>query len=68
MTPVFYSQKINCETEFILNTELYEVPDWLAANKLSLNIGKSSFLEFSLVRENIHINISISDTPVEEKQ
>ena len=50
-------KKINRETELILNTELNKVADWLAANKLSSNLGKSSFLKFSLVKENIHINI-----------
>ena len=39
-TTVFYSDKTNPETEALLNLELSKVSDWLAANKLSLNVGK----------------------------
>ena len=45
-TTVFYSDKTNPETENLLNTELNKVSDWLAANKLSLNVDKSNFMHF----------------------
>ena len=67
-TTVFFSSKTNPEIESLLNTELCKVSDWLAANKLSLNVGKSNFLHFhhgNTKKESL--NIQINDTAVEEK-
>ena len=67
-TTVYYSDQNNDNAEKVLNIELRKVSNWLAANKLSLNVGKSNFLHFhygkSLKRE---INIQINDAKVEEK-
>ena len=46
-TTLFYSSKKNPDTEYILNTEIVTVSEWLNANRLSLNIKKSCFLTFS---------------------
>jgi hypothetical protein len=67
-TTIFYSDKTNPETEALLNTELSKVSDWLAANKLSLNVGKSNFLHFHHGNTKHLINIKIDNTPVEEKE
>ena len=67
-TTIFYSDKTNPETEALLNTELSKVSDWLAANKLSLNVGKSNFLHFHHGNTKHLINIKIDDTSVEEKE
>ena len=68
-TTVFYSDKTNPETEALLNLELSKVSDWLAANKLSLNVGKSNFLHFHHGKSRKEIlNIMIDDTEVKEKE
>ena len=45
-TSIFYSHKNLEQLEFILNTELNHVSNWLKANKLSLNVAKSNLLLF----------------------
>ena len=65
-TTLFYSDKSNPETERILNSELNKVTDWLAANKLSLNVGKSNFMHFANLKEN-NITIKINGTIIQEK-
>ena len=40
-TSLFYSNENNTEATRIINIELVKISQWLAANKLSLNIGKS---------------------------
>ena len=68
-TTVFYTDKTNPETENILNTELNKISDWLASNKLSLNVTKSNFMHFSPGKnKNKHpIDILINSVPVSEK-
>ena len=46
-TSLFYSHKNKKDATDILNTELSKISQWLAANKLSLNVGKSKLLIFS---------------------
>ena len=68
-TTVFYSDKTNANTENLLNCELAKVSDWLAANKLSLNVKKSNFLYFRYGNCKKHkINLTLNDTLVEEKE
>ena len=59
-----YSNILNLET--ILNVELEKVSQWLYANKLSLNIEKTSFVVFySPQRRLAHeLNLSISSMSV----
>ena len=62
-TSLFFSHKNNPNVEDILNNELGKVASWLSANKLSLNVGKSNLLIFTLCdRTNINdINLSINN-------
>ena len=46
-TSLFYSHKSKKEGTNILNSELDKIADWLAANKLSLNVSKSKLLIFN---------------------
>ena len=46
-TSLFYSHESKEEGAKILNDELSKIADWLAANKLSLNVSKSKLLIFS---------------------
>ena len=67
-TTVFYSDQTNEDTETILNRELSKVSDWLAANKLSLNVKKSNFLHFHHGRcKKPTINLKLNETKVDEK-
>ena len=66
-TTVFYSDKTNAETENTLNTELHKVSDWLAANKLSLNLGKPNFIISYLGNKKKSLNILINNLHVSEK-
>ena len=45
-TSLFYSHKNKAEGTKILNAELSKIAQWLAANKLSLNVSKSKLLVF----------------------
>ena len=55
---------LNLETN--LNVELEKVSQWLYANKLSLNIGKTSFVVFHSPQRRIahKLNLSISNTSI----
>ena len=55
---------LNLETN--LNVELEKVSQWLYANKLSLNIEKTSFVVFHSPQRRIahKLNLSISNTSV----
>ena len=67
-TTVYYSDKLNSQTEKLLNCELEKVSNWLSANKLSLNVKKSNFLHFHHGKYKKQIlNIRIDNIPVEEK-
>ena len=46
-TSLFYSHKNEQDAVPILNAELSKISNWLAANKLSLNVGKSKLLIFT---------------------
>ena len=45
-TSLYFSHKNKSEAYKILNLELSKITEWLAANKLSLNVGKSKLLVF----------------------
>ena len=68
MTPqcIMLINKYNNNTENLLNTELAKVTDWLAANKLSLNVKKSNFLHFHHGQKKT-INLNLYGIPVDEK-
>ena len=65
-TCLFYSYKNNPNAEKILNAELKKVSNWLAANKLSLNVGKSNLLLYSSSKNTDCIKVSINNENVEE--
>ena len=67
-TTIFYSTKVNAETEQILNNELNKVHNWLNCNKLSLNISKSCFLKFSQVKEKFKVKPKMAKKPIEQKK
>ena len=68
-TTVIFSNKMEPNTENILNTELKKVSNWLASNKLSLNVSKSNFMHFTpSKRENMVVTPILDNTPVEEKE
>ena len=41
--------------ENVLNAELCKITNWLAANKLSLNVGKIKFIVFHLDKKKVQI-------------
>ena len=51
-TSLFYSHKNKHDAVDILNSELSKISQWLAANKLSLNVSKSKLLVFSNQKPN----------------
>ena len=68
-TTVHYSDKTSSDTENLLNNELSKVSDWLAANKLSLNVKRSNFLHFHHGKiKKPSINLKINGINVEEKE
>ena len=68
-TTIFFSHKNPQKLEEIINQELIYVANWLVANKLSLNVGKSNVLLFRRKNEKIPpINININGFPIEEKE
>ena len=46
-TSLYYSCKNTNKLEEIINIELSKISDWLSANRLSLNVGKSNLLYFT---------------------
>ena len=70
-TSLFYSHKNKHEAVGILNHELSKISQWLAANKLSLNVSKSKLLIFTNQKPKANINstntsnIADADTDVD---
>ena len=67
-TSLFYSHKNKHDAVDILNSELSKISQWLAANKLSLNVSKSKLLVFSNKKPNKNKpanNHNISDDDVD---
>ena len=57
-TSLFYSNNNQAEAIETINTELEKIAQWLAANKLSLNVGKSKLLIFNK-KKNYDSNLSV---------
>ena len=67
-TTIFFSSK-PAMVEKVLNDELKKVNKWLVSNKLSLNINKSCFLNFSLLHNpSTDINVKIANKLLECKR
>ena len=63
---IFYSDKDVNQIERVVNKELGLVAQWLSANKLSLNVTKSSFIIFHPPQKRvkkINIKINLNDIP-----
>ena len=56
---LFYSAKSLSELESIITCQLSHVHKWLCANKLSLNIEKSSFVIFHPTQKKLDYNVQI---------
>ena len=68
-TTIFFSHKNFAILEETINTELAHVSEWLIANKLSLNVGKSNALVFRHTRGTLPpLNIKINGLPIDEKE
>ena len=67
-TTIFYSSKQTPNVQQqTLNTELEKVNAWLNCNKLSLNVGKSCYLKFSLLPPAPNGIIKIANKPLAKK-
>ena len=50
----------------MIDAKLSKINDWLAVNKLSLNVGKTKFMIFSKINKNVPIiNLSINHQRLE---
>lgn len=58
-TSLYYSCKNTTNLEPVINTELSKISEWLAANRLSLNVGKSKLLFYTNKNRDILKNIVI---------
>ena len=68
-TTIFFSSKPSAMVEKVLNDELKKVNKWLVSNKLSLNINKSCYLNFSLLHNpSTDINVKIANKLLERKR
>ena len=56
---LFYSAKSFSELESTVTCQLSDVHKWLCANKLSLNIEKSSFVIFHPTQKKLDRNVQI---------
>ena len=56
---LFYSAKSFSELESTVTCQLSDVHKWLCANKLSLNIEKSSFVIFHPTQKKLNRNVQI---------
>ena len=67
-TSLYYSCKNTNNLESTINTELSKISDWLSANKLSLNVGKSKLLYYTNKNRNClkDINIKINNEKLKE--
>ena len=70
-TNLFYSNK-NIKILFKeMNKELENISEWLRANKLSINIGKTNFILFLKSRDKVHLplklpTLRINDAPIKQ--
>ena len=67
-TSLFYSHKDRNQTIAVMNYELMKIMDWLKANKLSLNIGKTNYILFHPKQKFITFNNNITLDNVSVKQ
>ena len=68
-TSLYFSHRDAAFLEDTVNSELNNVLTWLQANKLTLNVSKSSFIIFKHMQRKItkNISIKINDSEIEGK-
>ena len=68
-TNLFYSHKSQLALESEINNNLYHISNWLAANKLSLNIEKTNFIIFHphQKKTNYPIKLYINDKSIKRE-
>ena len=66
-TTIYFSSKLDAETESILNNELNKVYNWLCCNKLSLNMEKSSYLKFTNMKSNNIVHLKMANRLIDQK-
>ena len=64
-TSLFYSHKNIEEAVITMTQELANISDWLAANKLSLNVGKSKLLVFNN-KKKIEVKLTLNGETLKE--
>ena len=64
-TSLFYSHKNAHDAVEIINNELAKISEWLAANKLSLNVGKSKLIVFNN-KKKVKIDITLNSQSLKE--
>ena len=64
-TSLFYSHKNVEEAVETMTQELANISEWLAANKLSLNVGKSKLLVFNN-KKKIEVKLTLNGEPLKE--
>ena len=57
---IFYAHKSLLDLECLINAELKLVDSWLCANKLFLNIGKSSFVIFHPSQKKLPFSVQLT--------
>ena len=69
-TSLFYSHENKSEAANVLNIELSKISEWLAANKLSLNVSKSKLLVFNNQRKKRKNNtdVNVNDVTVNDEE
>jgi len=65
-TSVSFSAPTFTELEEVINSELIVVSDWLLANRLSVNVGKSNFVVFKQ-KKKTQINVTLNGMTLEKK-
>ena len=65
-TNIFLKDKDYTQMENTLNRELEMINDWFMVNKLSLNVSKTKFITFGKRFQNLHLNISANNIPIEK--
>ena len=68
MNASIHTNTTNADLELFLNVELAKIYDWLAINKLSLNISKTKYMIFHAANTTIQFvpHLSINDTSLEK--
>ena len=66
-TSLFYSNACIKQLETDINSDLIKVSDWLASNKLILNVSKSNFIVFNQGKHHFKLDIKLDNDPLIQK-